>query len=43
MKGLGLVSASIATATLFAASTMAQLDPIVIKVYSLFQLALSLC
>ena len=32
MKGLGLISAGIAATTWFAASAVAQLDPIVIKV-----------
>ena len=34
MKGLGLISTGIAAAMCFAASAVAQLDPIVIKVLS---------
>lgn len=39
MKGLGLLSARIAATTWFAASALAQLDPIVIKVINSSRLA----
>lgn len=42
MKGLGITSAGIAAVACFAASAVAQLDPIVIKVRSLNRLS-SLC